>query len=62
MIRLRPTDAWAVITALPMPINGKDAQVVEDDVSGFMEQCVERYLELANVTVDTLKTVATPCA
>ena len=30
------------------------------EMHGFMEQCVERYLELAGTTVDKLKPVATP--
>jgi hypothetical protein len=31
------------------------------DMTGHVEQCVQRYLELAQVSVDTLKPVATPC-
>ena len=30
-------------------------------MTGHAEQCVERYLELADKDLDSLKTVATPC-
>ena len=30
-------------------------------MSGHAEQCVEKYLELANMTIGDLKSVATPC-
>ena len=33
---------------------------IQYEMSGFMEQCVERYLELAGVTADKLRPAATP--
>ena len=30
-------------------------------MSGHAEQCVERYLELADKSLESLKTVSTPC-
>ena len=30
------------------------------EMHGFLEQCVDRYLELADVSIDILKTVVTP--
>ena len=30
-------------------------------MTGHAEQCVERYLELADKDINSLKTVATPC-
>ena len=36
------------------------ARGIRYDMLGFMEQCVERYLDLANVNIDALRLVATP--
>ena len=40
--------------------NGKDINAWKYMMTGHAEQCVERYCELANKTIDQLKLVATP--
>ena len=43
-----------------IPINGKKVTTMTYDMEDFLKSCVKNYLELAGLTADKLKHVATP--